>query len=142
MTNLQAALGVGQIRRMDQIVARKREIAFNYNQLLKDIVGLELPIEELWARNVYWVYGVVLQERTGISASRFAERLKEYGVETRPFFLGMHEQPVFRKIGLFEGEHYPVSERLAKQGLYIPSGLAVSLEQQKQVAQALKECLL
>lgn len=141
MTNLQAALGVGQIERMSAIVERKRAIAARYSELLADTVGIVLPTERPWARNVYWVYGIVLDESTGLDAAALAARLGQRGIETRPFFLGMHEQPVFRRMGLFDGEHYPVAERLARQGLYLPSGLTISDGQISEVAAALKACL-
>ena len=141
LTNLQAALGVAQLERMDQIVARKRSMGQTYNRLLKDIDSLKLPAEEPWAKNVYWMYGVVLSDEAGMDASALAQGLKERGVETRPFFLGMHEQPVFQKRGLFIAENYPVTERLARRGLYLPSGLALTEEQLKNVCQAVHEVL-
>lgn len=141
LTNLQAALGVGQIERMDQIVARKRSIAARYHELLADVDGIVLPVEEAWAQNVYWVYGVVLDNDTGLTALQLSEKLQRRDVETRPFFLGMHEQPVFQQMGLFSSEQYPVAERLARQGFYIPSGLTISDQQINDVATALRECL-
>ncbi|MBI2320645.1 MAG: DegT/DnrJ/EryC1/StrS family aminotransferase, partial [Chloroflexi bacterium] len=127
-TNLQAALGLAQMERMDAIVARKRWIGQEYARRLRDIPGLQLPVEMTWARSVYWMYGLVLDEALGLSAADLARRLRECGVDTRPFFLGMHEQPVFHARGLFRGERYPVAERLARQGLYLPSGLALTEE--------------
>src|SRR5262249_11094593 len=101
LTNIQAALGVGQVERMDKIVAQKRWMGREYTRRLRDSASLQLPVEESWAHNVYWMYGVVLAEETGMDAAGFAQRLRDAGVETRPFFLGMHEQPVFHKRGLF-----------------------------------------
>jgi perosamine synthetase len=141
LTNLQAALGVGQIERIDDIIARKRAIATAYTNLLKDTPGIQLPVEEPWAKNVYWVYGIVLDETSKLPAETLAGRLREHGIETRPFFLGMHEQPVFRQMGLFKNEHYPVAESLARQGLYIPSGLTLTDHQISVVASAVKESL-
>ncbi|OGT98224.1 MAG: aminotransferase DegT [Geobacteraceae bacterium GWB2_52_12] len=142
LTNLQAALGVGQIERMEQIVARKRSIAAAYTEILKEIPGIQLPAEEVWAKNVYWVYGVVLHGESGLTALQLSERLRQRGVETRPFFLGMHEQPVFQQMGLFGGERYPVAENLGRQGLYIPSGLTITDQQINDVVIALRECLV
>ncbi|WP_026841168.1 DegT/DnrJ/EryC1/StrS family aminotransferase [Citrifermentans bremense] len=139
LTNLQAALGVAQIERMEQIVERKRAIAALYLELLRGTEGISLPIEEPWARNVYWVFGLVLDQATGLDAAALAGRLREKGIETRPFFLGMHEQPVFGKMGLFAGENYPVAERLARQGLYVPTGLTITDQEIHQVAQAVRE---
>ena len=141
LTNLQAALGVAQLERIDQIVARKRSMGQTYNLLLKDVDRLQLPAEEPWAKNVYWMYGVVLLDKAGMEASKLAQRLKERGVETRPFFAGMHEQPVFKKRGLFINENYPVTERLARRGLYLPSGLALTEQQMRNVCQAVHEVL-
>jgi perosamine synthetase len=87
------------------------------------------------------MYGVVLSEDTGMDAVGFALRLRERGIETRPFFLGMHEQPVFRAQGLFHNEHYPVAERIARQGLYLPSGLSLTEEQLTKVCDAVHEVL-
>ena len=141
LTNLQAALGLAQLERMEKIVTRKRWMGQEYTRRLGNIQGLQLPVEEPWARSVYWMYGVVLSEETGMDNMEFARRLAERGVETRPFFLGMHEQPVFHRQGLFTGENYPVAERLARQGLYLPSGLALTEEQLEQVCEAVREVI-
>lgn len=142
LTNLQAALGVAQLERVDEIVARKREVAAMYTAGLAGVDGLQLPAEAPWARSVYWMYGLVLDESTGLDAAAFAGRLRERGVDTRPFFLGMHEQPALHELGLFVGESYPVAERLARQGLYIPSGLALTDEQVERVCAAVRESLV
>lgn len=141
LTNLQAALGLAQLERMDEIVAKKRWIGREYTHCLQGLPGLQLPTEEPWARSVYWMYGVVLSEETGMDAAEFARRLAEQGVDTRPFFLGMHEQPVFHRRGLFQNERYPVAERIAGQGLYLPSGLALTEAQLETVCEAVREVL-
>lgn len=141
MTNLQAALGLAQLERIDQIIAHKLWIGREYTRRLRDIENLQLPIEASWARNVYWMYGVVLSERTGMNAHQFAQRLREHDVDTRPFFLGMHEQPALHDQGLFHDEHYPIAERLARQGLYLPSGLALTERQLESVCTVVREVL-
>jgi perosamine synthetase len=108
---------------------------------LKRFSKVQLPVEEPWARQVYWMYGMVLDEITGFSAADFARKMFEKGIETRPFFLGMHEQPVFTEQGLFKGEVYPVAERIARQGLYLPSGLTLTESQLNQVCQAVESIL-
>jgi perosamine synthetase len=138
LTNMQAALGLAQLERFDEIIAKKRWMGQAYTERLKDIPGLQLPVEETWARQVYWMYGVVLDESHGIDAVEFAKRLDAQGVQTRPFFLGMHEQPVLCHRGWFRGEHYPVAERIAKQGLYLPSGLALTASQVEAVCLAVR----
>lgn len=141
LTNMQAALGVGQVRRIESIVERKRWAAAEYTKRLAELPQLQLPMEQAWARSVYWVYGMVLADDVPFDAAGFAQRLKALGVETRPFFLGMHEQPVYHDMGLFKGEHHPICERIARRGLYVPSGLALTLEQIEQVSDAVHKAL-
>ena len=141
LTNLQASIGLGQLERIDEIIAKKRWMGKAYTERLQGIPGLQLPVEETWARQVYWMYGVVLDESTGMNAVQFAKQLKEKGIETRPFFLGMHEQPVFRDMGLFLDEKYPVSERIARQGLYLPSGLSLTEKQMNFVCHTIRAIL-
>ncbi len=138
MTNLQAAVGVAQMERIEQSIARKRWIGQSYTERLKGTPGLRLPIERPWAKHVYWVYGVVLDGAVPFDATEFARRLAERGVQTRPFFWPMHEQPVFEQMGLFRNERYPVAEALARRGLYLPSGLALTEDQIDQVSEAVR----
>jgi perosamine synthetase len=142
LTNMQAAVGVGQVRRIGKIVERKRWLAAEYTRRLEDLRGrVQLPMERSWARSVFWVYGLVLGDDVPFEAVEFATRLKRLGVETRPFFLGMHEQPVFHDRNLFQGDRHPVAERLARRGLYVPSGLALTVEQVERVSAAVHEIL-
>lgn len=141
ITNLQAAIGVGQIPQIDGFLEQKRWMGSEYTRQLKDIPTLQLPVEERWARHVYWMYGLVVDESTGLDAEDFARELQKRGVQTRPFFLGMHEQPVFHNMGLFQDEKYPVAERIAKQGLYLPSGMTLSEAQLNEVCAAVHDVL-
>jgi perosamine synthetase len=141
MTNLQAAVGVAQLERIEQIVERKRWMGSEYTRRLAGIRGLQLPHEAEWARHVYWMYGIVLDRESGMDAAEFAAKMGERAIETRPFFLGMHEQPVFQRRNLFRDERYPVAERLARHGLYLPSGLALTPDQLSQVCDAVTEVL-
>lgn len=136
MTSLQAAIGLRQVGRMDTIMARKRWAAARYTMALGSIKSLQLPAQLGYGRSVYWVYGIVLDDAVPFDAAGFAQRLAAAGVETRPFFLGMHEQPVFHRMGLFRDEHHPVTERIARRGLYVPSGLALTQEQIDSVSAA------
>ena len=87
------------------------------------------------------MYGIVLDDAVPFDAAEFASRLKVRGIDTRPFFVGMHEQPVLRERGLFAGEQYPVTERLARRGLYLPSGLTLTDAQIELVCAAVRESL-
>jgi len=141
LTNMQAALGVAQVERVDELVAKKRWMGQEYTRQLEGIPGLELPVEEPWCRHMYWMYGVVLSEARDMDAGRFARELHNHGVDTRPFFLGMHEQPVFQKRGLFVNASYPVAEKIARRGLYLPSGLALTEDQLAEVCGAVRKVL-
>lgn len=141
MTNVQAAMGVGQIERIEATVERKREIAHLYDASFDAIADITLPTQEPWARSVYWVYGVVIGDSRSLDAAHLISRLRALGVESRPFFWCMHEQPVFRQAGLFLGEAYPVAEKLGRQGFYLPNGLSLSKVQQSQVISAVCEVL-
>lgn len=141
LTNLQAAVGVNQVKRIEDIVDRKRRIAADYTVRLADIPGIQLPVERDWAKSVFWVYSILLGQERELDAVALAADLRARGVETRPFFLGMHEQPVFHDLGLFKDEHYPVTERIARKGLYIPSGLGLTDVQMDIVSDAVHAAL-
>jgi perosamine synthetase len=130
MTNLQAAVGLAQLERLDEAVARKRRLGSRYDELLAGLPGVQLPQPAAaWGANSYWVYGVVLGDEVPFDAAEAMRRLRALGVDTRPFFWPMHEQPVFRNAGMFEGERYPVAERIARRGFYLPSGVALEDEE-------------
>lgn len=138
MSNLQAALGVAQLERLDEFIARKRETGRRYDRWLAPIASIERqPARTEQADNIYWVNGVVLKDEVPFDAEEAMKRLAGLGVGTRPFFWPMHEQPVFRAMGLFEGERHPVAERIARRGFYLPSGVALTPEQTDAAAAAL-----
>tara|TARA_B100000315_G_scaffold256150_1_gene301383 strand:- start:846 stop:2006 length:1161 start_codon:yes stop_codon:yes gene_type:complete len=144
MTNLQAALGLAQLERLEQSVQKKRWIGRRYNEVLTDLVDIiQLPCYKTeYAENIYWVYGIVPRgELSDLSADIFMRHLKERGIGSRPFFWPIHEQPVFRKANLFQDRSYPVSERIARKGFYIPSGLGLKEDDVFTVAEKVKEVL-
>jgi perosamine synthetase len=140
LTNLQAALGVAQLERLDKAVAIKRRMGARYTALLQGTRGIQLPVASTpYADNVYWVYGLVLEDDVPLDAREAMARLAELGIGTRPFFWPMHEQPVFTRMGLFDGERHPQAERVARRGFYIPSGMALSDAQMERVAAAVRK---
>jgi perosamine synthetase len=142
MSNLNAALGLAQLERIDEFIARKRHIGAQYNMLLADIDGVQLPVPLTdYAENIYWVYGIVLDEGLPVGVEEIMTRLAEWGVETRPFFWPMHRQPVFCRMGMFAGITCAVAERLGRRGLYLPSGLTLCDEQIERVAKTFREVL-
>lgn len=141
MTNLQAAVGVAQLEQIERFVKVKREMARKYSEGLAGIPGVKCPVEKPDVKNVYWMYAIELAEESGFDAERLAALLAKRGIATRPFFLGLHEQPVFHGMGLFIGERYPVAERIARQGLYLPSGLTITDEQMSVVITTIREVI-
>lgn len=142
MTNMQAALGIAQLERLDEFVSRKRLMGSRYTSLLHKLSNLQIPLKKTnYAENIYWVYGLVLNEKSGLNAKEAMDRLQAKGIGTRPFFCPMHQQPVLLRMGLFGGESYPEADRLYKQGFYIPSGLALSDEKIDLCASGVREIL-
>jgi perosamine synthetase len=138
MTNIQAAIGLAQLERIDELVERRRKNARLYNELLKGIEGISLPPQKVWAKNIYWMYCILIGDELGMSRDELQRELKKNGVDTRAFFIPMHQQPAFRNLGLFEEESYPMSEELSRRGMYLPSGSGLKREEIEQVCTILK----
>jgi len=142
MTNLQAAVGLAQLERLEEFVLRKRAMGALYSELLSGVDGLQLPVSATpYAENIYWVYGLVLEDDLSLDAAGIMSLLGRKGVATRPFFWPMHEQPVLQRMGLFAGEQFPVSERISRRGFYLPSGMALTHADISYVVTVLKEIL-
>jgi len=140
MTNIQAAIGLAQLEKLDHTIARKRKIGLMYNELLHGCSYLQLPVPETsYAKNVYWVYPVVLHDSCTMNANEAMRRLEQRQTGTRPFFYPMHKQPVFNKLGLFENDSHLNAERIAERGFYIPAGLGISNNEIHRVADTLIE---
>jgi perosamine synthetase len=129
LTNLQAAVGLAQFEHIDEFVEMRRRNAEIYGEFLKNIPGLRLPLEEEWAKNVFWMYSILVDPEFGVNRDELIEELAKKGVETRPFFIPMNDQPVFKSMHLFEGEQYPVAESLSRKGLYLPSSSGLKREE-------------
>lgn len=141
-TNLQAAIGLAQLERLDEFIARKRVMGQYYTEQLKDIEGLILPVEKTdYADNIYWVYGIVLDKQIHADNRTVQKLLAKEGIGSRTFFWCMHEQPVYQKRGLFLNETYPAAEYLARKGFYIPSGLALTMEQMERVVTGVRRMI-
>jgi len=145
MTNVQAAIGLAQTERIAEHVAKKVRIGKTYNGLLAPLEKkgmIRLPVEKKWAKNTYWMYGVVLNEKLGLTAEQAMSKMAEKGVQTRPFFYPMHQQPAFEKYSWFKKETLPVSEKIYEYGFYLPSGLTLTDEQMEKSADCLKQIVM
>lgn len=139
MSNLQAAVGVAQFERLEEFIERKKKMGSIYQELLKDIPA-QLPlIKTDYAKNNYWVFGLVLNKDFKLSAKEAMKKLAQLGVGTRPFFFPLHKQPAFEKIGLTDKVNRPVSENLYEKGFYIPCGLNLTCDKIESVANRVKK---
>ena len=122
MTNLQAAVGVAQMERVDKFLRRRHEIGERYIDQLGSLPGLVMPPRQPWARTIYWIFSMLVEsDVAGIARDELSEQLQLCGIETRPLFHPLHEQPPYKSTGQF-----PVASRLSAQGISLPSGNDIS----------------
>ena len=140
MSNLQAAVGLAQFERIGEFIEKKRLIGKLYQERLAGISAIQLPLSEtLYAKNIYWVFGILIKNDFNLDARHASEALAKMGIGTRPFFWSMHEQPILHKLGYKSDESFPVSEYLSRRGFYVPSGLAITIEQIEYVSARIME---
>ena len=139
MTNLQAAIGCAQLKKIDEIIDKKRKIAHYYDENLRGIPGLQRPIEKKRAKNVYWMYHVVLHEEFKFPRDLVMEKLNEYGIETREAFIPYNMQEIFIRKGWVNGNECPVSNYVAKNGFYIPSGPLLGKKELEYIVSKIKD---
>ena len=128
MTNLQAAIGCGQLKKISWIVNRKREIGRRYISLLEKSKKIRIQnFKFKYAKNIFWVFGVLLKKNIGIKRDYIVNRLLNYNIQTRNFFTPMHKQTIFKKMNLFsKTKNLKNSEYLSLNGFYLPSGIGIS----------------
>lgn len=143
MTNVQAAIGLAQFENIEAFIEKRRRHAAWYTRRLEGIRGIQCPVEKEYAKNVYWMYGVLLNPKAlGISRDLFCLELQKRGVETRPFFQPLHGQkPVIDRWGTPSGAAWPASERLAADGFYLPSGSGLTEQDLNYVCEAIEDTL-
>lgn len=116
MSNLQAAIGLAQLERLEELINKKRQIFSWYQERLKDIEGLSMNFELPNSRNTYWMTTIVLEKDFGITRDEFIQKLKEWNVDTRPVFYPLSHMPMFEK------QHHPNAEKFSEDGINLPSG--------------------
>jgi len=144
LTNLQSAIGLAQLEKIKSFIKKKREIGSYYQEelsILKKYIYLPLD-KKSYAKNIYWVFGVVLKKNVNMSIKKLMSLLKNKGIETRNFFWPLHQQPVLKKMGYFKNSKFKHSEYLSQNGLYLPTGIALNLKQQNYVIKVLKNIFL
>lgn len=139
-TNLQAAVGLAQFEKLDAFIEKKRNIGTLYNSQLKDLISITLPLRRTtFAENIFWVYSIIIKDSKIYNAESVMTKLLTHGIGSRPFFYPLHQQPIFKEMGLFVGESYPVAEYISTNGFYLPSGLALTDQQIDYVSLKVKE---
>lgn len=124
MTNIQAAIGLAQLERIDEMIDIRRRNAARYNRRLVEVRGLTLPPEMDWAQNVYWMYSVIIKDEFGLERDEVRAKLRAAGIDTRPFFYPVHALPMYKT-----GQSLPVAEDLGRRGINLPSGATLTPEQ-------------
>ena len=140
MTNLQAAIGVAQVKKLPKLIEKKRWIAEMYRELLKDISGIIHHPEMKWAYCVYWLYSILIEKDLKITRDELMIELKKEGIETRYFFKPLHLMPAYKEHGVTK-ENFPVSTYLAERGLNLPSGPRITEEEITYVASTLRKII-
>lgn len=125
MTNMQAALGVAQMERIETFIARKRQIAARYSANLADLTTVTLPPEASWAKSVYWMYSFLLNPDFPLSRDEFLRQLRAAGVDNRPFFYPIHQMPPYLESGA-NTDAFPVADDLSRRGLNLPSAVTLT----------------
>ncbi len=139
MTNVQAAIGLAQLEQIDSLSGARIKNAKYYNERLSEVPGITTPVEEDYAKNVYWMYGILInKEEFGISRDELMLRLKEQGIDSRYFFKPLHSQPLLESRGLLDEGEYPVTEHLARNGLYLPSSSKLTTKEIDRVCDTVK----
>jgi len=129
LTNVHAAILLAQLEKADTYINLRRKHAHHYNERLKEVKGITLPCEKDWAYNSYWMYAILIEEDFRLNRDSLAQKLKEQGIDTRPFFISMHRQKSLADFGCDCSGQYPVTDDIAQRGLYLPSGSGLKAEQ-------------
>ena len=137
MPNTSAAIGLAQLERVDDYVERRRNNAWRYNARLQGKRGITVPAERPWAKNSFWMYSILIEDGFGLSRDEVMQKLAERSIETRSFFVPMHQQKALRDYGCDMSGNYPNSEYVSPRGLYLPSGSGLTDEQIERVCNEL-----
>lgn len=145
MTNVTAAIGFAQAEKAEKLVEARRQVGLRYNRLLKNFKKITLPIEKEYAKNVYWMYAITLNDDVKLTKDEVMTKLKERGIDTRSFFIPMHKQPAYYNHTVENAPdcsgNYPVAEKIGERGFYLPSASTLTDEEANKVVSALKEIL-
>ena len=135
MTNLQAAIGLAQMERLEHFLSRREEIVAQYDRHLSKVPGIVLPPRSDWARNIHWLYSILIDPAlAGLDRDTLAKKLAERGIETRGFFYPLHEQPPY-----LSDEAFPVTSEISARGLSLPTANDIRIEDVDKVCLGIAE---
>ena len=137
MPNVLAAIGLAQLERVDFYLENRRKNAAYYNARLAGQRGITTPPNEPYTLNSYWMYGILIEDDFGLTRDEVMAGLHAAGIDTRSFFVSMHRQPALAKYGCDVSGQYPVSDELARKGLYLPSGSGLREEELSRIVETL-----
>lgn len=137
MSNIQAAIGLGQLERLDEFIEAKRNIFSWYAEELRNVPFVRLNHERPWARSIYWMSSIILDEKVGINRDELREALKERNVDTRPVFPAISQYPIWPK----PQQAQPTAREVGDQALNLPSGVCLKGEQIDYICHCIKEIL-
>jgi len=138
MTNLAAAVGLGQLEKVEWHLERRASVAKQYRNLLKKVPGVSWQSDQEWAKRIYWMFSIMLDE-TSLGRDDVMAQLQELGVETRPVFYPMHLLPPYRDDA--DKTTYPVAERIARLGFSLPTWAGLTDEDLQYVTNCLARVL-
>ena len=139
MSNLHAAIGLAQTEKADEYKEMRIRNGNLYRKYLKDIKGIILQKDQPDAENVFWMNGILLDsEKYGRTRDGLIHLLKENGIDTRLFFVGMHCQPSLLKFGCDGTGDYPITDNLAQNGLYLPSASNLKEDEIKYICNVIR----
>ena len=142
LSNLQCSLGLAQLQKLEKFIKIKRKIGNYYYKNLSHLKSVYNPIQKLeYCDNIYWVYGLVFKKRSKYKLEKIRKSLLKKGIETRNFFWPLNKQPILKKMGYFKNQKFPTSEYLARNGFYIPTGLALKKKDQDHVIKSICELI-
>ena len=137
MANVQAALGLGQLERVDELIESKRRIFSWYEAGLDGLAGISLSREQPWARSIYWMSSILVDPGAPVTRDEMRQRLRERNVDTRPVFPAISQYPVWT----VPQQPQPVARRVGDQGINLPSGVCLKREQAAYVCRSIREVL-
>jgi perosamine synthetase len=134
LTNLQAAVGLAQMERVEEFVEARRRVASKYGNLLCGTPGLRLYREPAWSRSVPWLYSLLVTDEFVLDRDGLIAHLAACGIESKPFFMPLPRLPMYD-----DGTHCPVSEDLSRRGISLPTFVLMETQQIERVARAIRD---